>query len=765
MAGGEGTRLRPLTCTLPKPLAPLCAKPVAAYILELLGRHGFAEATFTLRYHGDMIEKYFEESYGGISLSYSTEEQAGTAGSVKKAIENLFNADKIKKSDAEPVLVISGDALCDFDLTAAMDFHKQSGGAATIIVKKVADPREFGLVLSGEGGRIRSFLEKPSFEGCVTDLANTGVYILSPEALALIPSGETTDFAQDIFPAMLSKCLPIFAYEESGYWCDVGDFDSYIRCQRDMLAGRVDCTLDGHKTLEGNIINTVGEQSGVKITAPVFIGRNTRIAAGVVIDAGSVIGDDVTICAGAKIHGGIILSGAYIGEHATVNEAIICENARLLSAAAVYEGAVIGEGAVVCENATVESGVKLWAGKTLSANTTAAYDIKYGRARQLCIDEEGICGETNGEITPQVAAVLGASLATVGDVVVGHGATAPAKALSLALLSGAMSAGGGVWDIGECIDTELDFAAKCIGTKLSCHVEAGVTAKLKVTGECGLPLSRAEERKLEAGLNRAEYGKASFSQFGNITDGGALKALYRAKLSRLIGGRLKGLRIDVTSPNARVVELLQGLLIPINDKSGERIVFHVSGDGRKISAFSEATGYVFYEKLLLLCVQSYCQRGEDVALPYSAPAVCDKLAARYAGRVLRYFSCPTDKSDAAARALGAEVTFARDGIFMLLTLVESLRARKLSLGDAVGELPEFTAANRFVSIAGAPSEILKRFCSESGGLSEGVVIGNDEGRVLIRPVKTGKGVMLFAESFKTESAGELCDFYEKMLNK
>lgn len=759
MAGGEGSRLRPLTCSIPKPLAPLCGKPVSAYILELLAKHGFTEAAFTLRYRGDMIESYFESAYDGVALSYCFEDTPlGTAGSVKKAMGEK----------TEEVLVISGDAMCDFDLSAAVNFHKESGAAATIVVKKVSDPREYGLLLCGEGGRVKSFLEKPSFEGCITDLANTGVYILSKQVLDLIPSGEASDFAQDIFPALLEGKLPVFAYEEKGYWCDVGDFDSYIRCQRDILDGRVSCNLDGHKTLEGNIINTIGEQAlnGVKISPPVYIGKNVQLGAGVLLEAGSVIGDDVTICRGAKIHGAVILEGAYVGERTTVNAAVICENARLLSGCAVYEGAVVGEGGTVCENATVEGGVKLWAGKTLSANTTAAYDIKYGRARQLSIDEDGICGETNGEITPQVAAVLGASLATAGrGLVVGHSFTAPAKAMAMAIISGAMSAGGEIWDLGECTDTELNFAAGCIKTELSCFIESGVTTKLKVTGECGLPLYRSQERKLEAGLNRSEYSKASFSQFGKVTDGGALKALYAASLKQIVGGNLKGLRIDVTSPSARIVTLMTEILAPINDKSGERIVFHISGDGRKISAFSEETGYVFYEKLLLLCAQSYFQKGRDVALPYSAPAIADRLAARYAGRVLRYFNCPVDKSDSAARELAREVNFARDGLAMLLTLVESLRTRKLSLVEAVGELPVFTAANRFVSIEGAPAEILKRFCNESGGLSEGVVASTDEGRVLIRPVKTGRGVMLFAESFKAESAGELCDFYEKLLGK
>lgn len=759
MAGGEGTRLRPLTCDIPKPLVPLCGRPVSEYILELLKLHGFDEAVFTLRYLGGKIVSYFDDDmFNGIRLFYSFEnEPLGTAGSVKNALKS--------KDAADGTLVISGDAMCDFNLSAAVDFHRKNKAAATIVVKKVPDPREYGLVLFDENGRVESFLEKPSFESCITDMANTGVYILSKEALEIIPDGQS-DFAQDIFPLMLKKGMPLFAYEENGYWCDIGDFKSYMRCQQDMLNGLVKCELNAHRTLDGIFSGSGSDFKGARVTPPVYIGRDAKISAGAAIEAGSVIGDGVFIGRGAKIHGSIILDGAYIGEKVTCNEAVICKGARLLSSSAVFEGGVVGENALIGENSVVQSGVKIWTGKELERDSTASYDIKYGTAHLLSIDDDGVCGETNGEITPQVASVLGSALCSAGKkIAVGRTAGAPAKALCFALVSGIMSSGGEVWDLGECCQSELEFALRSAGLDIGCYVDAGIVTKFKISAENGLPLTRKQERKIEGGLNRSEYPRVGVSDFGNIIDAGSFKALYFENLLRAAPEKLNGIRAEVSTANRRISEIFRRIFDKINDRSGERMIFHVSSDGKRLSVYSDETGYVFYEKLLLLACLKFFAAGEDVALPYSAPAAADVLAGKFGAKVRRYYNTPVDGSDREARELAGKQSFSLDALELMLAVLSWISERGISLGKALAELPNFTAASRFVGIAQPPSIVLKTFCGERGGLGEGVVASGSEGRVLIRPAKTGKGVMMFVESYKAETASEICDFYEKLLNE
>ena len=755
MAGGEGTRLRPLTCSMPKPLAPLCAKPVSMYIIELLIKHNISDAVFTLGYQSNKIISYFnDEAPKGINISYSTEEiPLGTAGSVKKAC-------------GEPcdVLIISGDAMCDFDLSQAIKYHQDKNADATIIVKKVSDPREYGLVLTSEDGKVRSFLEKPSYESCITDFANTGVYILSKSVVEKIPDNKKCDFAQDIFPVLLKESMNVYAYEEKGYWCDIGDFKSYLKCQKDMLGGLVKCEIDAHKTLDGIFTASMSDFKGADITPPVYIGKNVKISPDAVIESGSVICDGATISKGAKIHGSVILNGAYIGENVTCNEAVICENAKLLSGSSVFEGGAVGANAVVGENSIIEAGVRLWAGKHLESNTDALFDIKYGHTKQLYIDDEGICGETNGEITPLTAAALGASLGAVGrKIAVGYSDTPSSKALAYALMSGIMSSGADVWTTGISAEPELYYAMTEINADSGCFVDAGITAKLKVFGKDGLPLTRHQERKIEGGLNRSEYNKASFSSFGEIIDIGGIKSLYSEHLREIAPGFLKGMKAEVTSSNALISDKIGKILSDISDTRGQKVIFHISSDGKRLSAYSDDTGYIYYEKLLLICCQGYFKRGENVSLPFSAPKLADIIAGKSSCNVLRYFSCPVDESDKSARELAKTCRFGIDAIELMFQVLKTLYDNGIDLKKAADELPKFTSANRFVCIEKPPAEILKAFCSENGGLGEGVVAEEDEGRILIRPVKTGKGVMVFAESYKSETASELCDIYEKKL--
>ena len=206
MAGGEGSRLRPLTCTLPKPMVRLCGKPVSEYILDLLSKHGCTDAVFTLRYLGSQIE----------------DTPLGTAGCVKKAAQ-LLNL-----KEGESFIVISGDAMCDFDLSSAVSYHIKKQADATIITNRVEDPREYGCVIS-YNGFISSFSEKPSYTGAVSDYVNTGVYVLTKKILELIPDNTMWDFSKNVFPQMLKSKMKLASYEEKGYWCDIGDFSSYKR--------------------------------------------------------------------------------------------------------------------------------------------------------------------------------------------------------------------------------------------------------------------------------------------------------------------------------------------------------------------------------------------------------------------------------------------------------------------------------------------------------------------------------------------------------
>ncbi|MDD5018350.1 MAG: NDP-sugar synthase [Eubacteriales bacterium] len=269
MAGGEGTRLRPLTCRVPKPMVTLLDKPILEYTVEHLFRHGIFDMAFTLMYRPSMITDYFENSKR-TSFEYFIEDSPlGTAGSVKNAasfVDGTF-------------LIISGDALTDIDITKTYEFHNRNGAKATIVLKKMGNPLDYGVVIADDDGNVERFVEKPGWEDVFSDTVNTGIYILEPDVLDLIPKGQPFDFAKDLFPLMMDKGLPIYGYIAKGYWCDVGNIDSYIRAHEDLLKGTIEAKILGRCAGGIYVGDGVSISNSALIQSPGFIGNGAVIGA------------------------------------------------------------------------------------------------------------------------------------------------------------------------------------------------------------------------------------------------------------------------------------------------------------------------------------------------------------------------------------------------------------------------------------------------------------------------------------------------------
>lgn len=233
MAGGEGTRLRPVTGELPKPMAPLLGRPMLEHIVRLLKKHGFTDICAALKYRAEDIERAFGDGAAlGVHMQYRVEREAlGTAGGVKNCAD--FYGD-------EDFLVISGDAACDLDLSRLMREHRESDAAATLALHRSREPLSYGLAVTDGDGDVRCFIEKPQWSRVVTDLVNTGIYILSPRAMALVPEGQPFDFAKELFPLLLARGERLRGVALDGYWCDVGTPLAYYRCCIDALEGQLD---------------------------------------------------------------------------------------------------------------------------------------------------------------------------------------------------------------------------------------------------------------------------------------------------------------------------------------------------------------------------------------------------------------------------------------------------------------------------------------------------------------------------------------------
>src|SRR5258708_3277641 len=353
MAGGEGSRLRPLTSRQPKPLVPVAGRPIMEHILLHLRRHQMRDVVATVQYLGSSIRNYFGDgSEQGIALTYSVEDSPlGTAGSVMLARQQL----------TEPFVVISGDALTDIDLGAAARFHRERKALATIVLKPVPNPREYGVVVVDEGGAVQRFIEKPSWGEVISDLANTGIYILDPAVFDFFRAREVTDWSGDVFPKLLKEGEPVYGWIADGYWEDVGSHAAYAKANFDCLEGKVKVQIPGDRVGESIWIAPDAEVSpGARVDGPALICAGAKVRSGAWINGPCVVGPYSTLDSGVKISNSIIWDHSYIGLNARLRGSVVCRAVTVKNGSLLEEGSVIGSDVVIGAGSTINPNVRIW---------------------------------------------------------------------------------------------------------------------------------------------------------------------------------------------------------------------------------------------------------------------------------------------------------------------------------------------------------------------------------------------------------------------
>lgn len=760
MAGGEGSRLRPLTCNIPKPMAKICGKPIIEYIFELLLRNGVTEAVVTLGYLPEVIsQRYPENYYKQLKLGFITEDMPlGTAGSVKNAAKDF----------KEPFLVISGDAMCDYNLEKVLKFHNSIDSMATIVCANVEDPREYGLVKADEENKVFGFIEKPAWGQATTTRANTGIYILDPECLSLIPDDEKFDFAKDLFPIMMQKNMPLYCYIAKGYWCDIGDINAYMKCHRDIFDGKVDCRLNS--AAQGVYASGDIPKGEYNIIPPVFFGDQVEIGKGATIGPYTVLNDGCLIGDESKVRSSVVLENSYVAKNASMTGALMCSGAILKRNASLFEGSVIGSGSTIGAGATVKPNVLVWPEKTVESYAVANDNIKYGTCSNEIFDDGGIGGDEGIELTAETCAAIGSAIGSVKSCKksgVACDGSSKSKALMLALMSGLMSAGSHVWNFGECFEAQLSFFTSFCGLGIGIFVSSGQTTEIKICGEGGLTIPRFLEREIEARVSRGEYNRCSNESCKDIADMSSIKMMYNRELQKQAPYELSGMVAGVESSNEKVKSLLRDSLQKLGCKQGNDLVFRVNKAGTRTSAtFLNKT--LPYEKLLSICCYNEFKNGNDVALPYEAPQMIETLATSVGCKAYRYLSSPADSADSVARRLSAKQLWVRDGLFMTARLLSIIKEREKNVVELFAELPDFFVEKKTFMLQFPPSK-LSEFLGEDSvstdNLREGIVLKKEKGRLLITPSKSGKQIRVLAEANSMEAAAELCSGLEKILNE
>ena len=369
MAGGKGTRLRPLTSNQPKPMISIANKPCMEHIVNLLKRHGFEEVVTTLGFMPEVIGDYFGDgSDWGVKMSHSIEEEPmGTAGSVKLAENEL----------TERFIVVSGDALTDADLSKAVEFHEKSGAEATLVLQEVDDPSEFGIVVVDDDGKVERFLEKPDPEEVFSYTANTGIYVLEPEILEEIPADEEYDFADDLFPKLLDEGRPVYGYvTEKPYWEDIGNIDQYLDAQRAVLGGEVKGIEIPGEQYDGDLyLQSDAEVAEEALEGPVVVGSGVHMASSAKIGPYTVLGPNVSVESGAKVVGSTVAEGSVIGEDAELDGALVGRSCKVGANARLLDDSALGDNVEVGEGATVEAEVSVFPDKVVEEGTTVTEDM------------------------------------------------------------------------------------------------------------------------------------------------------------------------------------------------------------------------------------------------------------------------------------------------------------------------------------------------------------------------------------------------------
>ncbi len=540
MAGGQGTRLRPLTSDQPKPMIPIVNLPCMEHIVELLKRHGITDIAVTLQFLPDEIRDYFGDgSDWGVNMSYSVEDApAGTAGSVKMAEQQLG-------LEGERLLIISGDALTDADLSRLVEFHEEKGSEATMVLKSVENPLDFGIVITEEDGRISRFLEKPAWGQVFSDTVNTGIYLLEPSVMGEIPDPEDGeyDFSKELFPGLLEEGRPLYGYVTDDYWEDIGTLEQFAGAQRDVLDGKVRGVRPPGTRLRENIY--VGRRAQVDdddLEGPVVIGENVRVDEGAKISPYSVIADNVVISAGATVERSVVAEGTYVGEGAELIDTLVGRNSYVQARARLLERSALGDDVIVGEGATVAPEVKIYPHKTIEGGANVTQSLIYETMGLRTVFRRGsVGGKFNVDLTPEFVTRLASSVGTTLDpgavVTLGRDSSLSAQVAKRAMTAALLGTGINIRDLRAAHAGVVRHDVLAGKSSAGAHVRAGTEpddVEILFFSSDATPMTEGDERSVEKAFVREEYRRAHGGDIGELIYPGRVLEQFVERLERAV---------------------------------------------------------------------------------------------------------------------------------------------------------------------------------------------------------------------------------------
>jgi mannose-1-phosphate guanylyltransferase / phosphomannomutase len=821
MAGGEGNRLRPLTSNQPKPMVPVVGKPCMEHILELLREHEMNEVIVTVAFLPQAIRSYFGEGETlGMQIGYSVEEEPlGTAGSVRLTAKLLD----------ETFIVISGDALCDVDLSALVAFHKDKGAAVTIGLKSVDNPLEFGIVVTDEEGRIERFLEKPSWGQVFSDTINTGIYVMEPEVLKHVPTDRPYDFSKELFPYLLEMGRPLYGYVMDGYWQDIGNLDQFRQANFDALEENVRLNIPGIR-IRGNV--WLGEGVEIadleQIEGPAYIGNYCRVALGATVGPHSVLSNSVTLRERTRVTRSVIDASTHIGRNSLIEGAILGRSCDVRSHVRIHEGVAIGDEVTIGSETVVMPGVRIYPYKDVESGSLIHESVIWeSRASTRLFGRDGVAGLVNVDLTPEVAVRIAAALGTAlkgGARVAASRESAPAcRMIKRAMITGLTSSGLDVADLRVLPAAVARHLLKSEGYEAGFHVGTSQldpeVVQIKFFEQPGIQLSPSMQKEIEKNFTRGELRRASFGDIGTIS--------YPARVSEsyaqdLLDGldveaiRARGFRIVVDYGFSAASYVLPLLLGPLGveavsahgfttdrSDSGSTLLREAIGQVKQlVPAVGADLGVVLdraaerlylvdergrevpVEQSLLLFLRLIGSNGRrgKLAFPITVTSQVDRLLEGSGLEVVRTPASLGDLTKAAAEdgvifagAVGGGYVFpeflpAYDATASLCKLLELLAPVRRPLSELVADLPAPTLVHRQLPCPWALKGVVMRVLTErlrdrKLDLTDGIKVFGEQGWAQILPDPDEPIVHIYAEGPTEEDSKALADEFRSMVEE
>ncbi len=800
MAGGEGSRLRPLTCNRPKPMVPIANKPVMEHIIELLKKYGVRDIAVTLQYMPEKIKDYFGDGREyGVSLKYFTEDvPLGTAGSVKNAEDFLD----------ETFIVISGDALTDINLQEALEFHKKNRSVATLVLKKVECPIEYGVVVTAPDGKIRRFLEKPSWGEVFSDTVNTGIYVLSPEVLKYFEKGVVFDFSKDLFPILLKKEEPMYGFVTQDYWCDIGDLDAYVGVHTDILDKKVNININAREIRQGVWASegaVISKEAVIK--PPVLIGKNSVVKDGSILGRYSVIGEECHIGEGSTTKRSVLWNSCILKNNVELRGSVLCSGVKCREKTAAFEGTVVGENCILGENSLIKPGIKIWPEKHIDMGTEVCTNIVWGsRYSKNLFGSRGISGEVNVDITPEFASRMAAAYGAVckkgSGLAISCEEVDALKMVKNACVSGVLSTGTEAYDLGTSLLPVTRSAIRYYNLSGGIHISEGNKKGkiiIDILDNKGRNISRNEERKIENCYIREDFARCQAEEIKAVINVPDHKVFYIRSILNHTISEIHDLKIALIAPSGDLKNIVTAVLNElkckyefVNTKEAHDKQKSLFSDLKTISQVVRRGGFdvgVYfansYDKIFLIDTKgriiaddlymaliSYIhlksKAGNKVIVPLNASTVIEKMAGENKERVIR---TKTSAKELMNRILDDEFDenmldfFAMnfDPVEAFIRIIDYMAISGTSLAKIVDSIPDFHIIKKEVKCSwSAKGKVIRAIIEENSNsveTIEGVKVVGDKGWVLVLPDAEKPVCKVIGEGYTQEFAHELTDIF------